>query len=241
MSLNYFSMPYFYIIKHIPTGKYYAGCKINSKADSSNLMTENGYKTTSKIIKNLIKIDGLNSFKILKIKHFKSSDKALDYETKFLVKVNAAENEMFFNQHNGAKNFCNKGGYKLSESTKSKMRKPKSKETVEKQNKAKKERSKEVYKKAVETRRKNNPVWHNDKMIEIIKASNAIRWSKNENRIKHSKLMIEYYKNNPILETTRQKLSEINSGKNNNMFGKKHSESAKEKMRLAWEKRKNKI
>jgi hypothetical protein len=132
------AIPYFYIIKHNPTEKYYAGCKINSFADSSNLMTKSGYKTTSKIIKELIKKDGLGVYKILKIKHFKTPEQALYYESKFLQKVNAAENTRFFNKHNGGKNFVNKGGYKLSETTKNKMRKPKSKETIEKQNKEKK-------------------------------------------------------------------------------------------------------
>lgn len=45
-------IPYFYIIKHQLSGKYYAGYKINSSADSSNLLTLNGYKTTSKGEKN---------------------------------------------------------------------------------------------------------------------------------------------------------------------------------------------
>lgn len=33
--------------------------------------------------------------------------------------------------------------------------------------------------------------------------------------------MIEFYKNNPVSEETRNKLKELNSGKNNNMYGKK--------------------
>ncbi len=231
-------IPYFYIIKHKPTGKYYAGCKINLEADSSNLMTDNGYKTTSKVVKSLIKTDGLESFEVLRIRHFSLPEEALNYETRFLMKVNAAENPMFLNRHNGGKNFCNKGGYNLSESTKKKMRKPKSKETIEKQNKEKRERPKEVYEKVVETRRKNNPVWHNDEMREIIRTSNIERFSDEKNREKHSETMIEYYKNNPISEETREKLSKVNSGENNNMFGKKHNEATKEKMKLAWVKRK---
>lgn len=233
-------IPYFYIIKHKPTGKFYAGCKINSKADSSNLMTEKGYQTTSKIIKNLIKTDGLVSFEVLRIKHFDLPKQALDYESRFLTKVNAAENNMFFNRHNGGKHFVNKGGYNLSESTKQKMRKPKSKETIEKQNKAKKERSKEIYAKMVDTRKKNNPIWHNDTMREIIRINNINRFANEKNREKHSEIMKEYYKNNPISEETRQKLSEINSGENNNMFGKKHNEETRQKMKLAWEKRRAK-
>lgn len=232
--------PYFYIIKHEPTKKYYAGCKLNSKSDSSNLMTEGGYKTTSKVIKDLIKKDGLKAFEIIRIKHFESSDQALNYESRFLTKVNAADNPMFFNRQNGGKNFVNKGGYKLSQTTKAKMSKPKSKETIEKQNEGKRCRPKEVYQKMVETRRKNNPVWHNDEMREIISKSGRARFSNEENKIKHSEIMKEYYKNNPVSEEVKEKHRKLSSGENNPMFGKTHSEETREKLRLAWERRKNK-
>ena len=232
--------PYFYIIRHKPTKKYYAGCKINSSADSSNLMTEHGYKTTSKIIKDLIKKDGLNSFEVLKIKHFKTLEETLSYESRFLIKVNAAENPRFFNKHNGGKNFVNKGGYKLSEATKNKMRKPKSKETIEKQNKEKINRPKEVYQKAIETRKRNNPVWHDEEMRKILSIKNNIRWSNDDNRKKQSEIMKEYYKKNPISEETRNKHRQLSKGENNGMYGKTHNESTKEKMKLAWAKRKEK-
>jgi hypothetical protein len=230
--------PYFYIIKHLPSEKYYAGCKINFQSDSSNLMTENGYKTTSKIIKDLIKKDGLASFQILKIKHFKTKMEALTYESRFLQKVNAAENLKFLNLHNGGKNFVNKGGYKLSECTKNKMKKPKSIETVQKQNEQKRNRPKEVYQKMVQTRKGKNPNWHNEKMLKLISSKNAIRWKNEKNRKEQSDRMKEYYKNNPISEDTRKKLKLANSKENNNMFGKKHTDSTKEKMKLAWLKRK---
>ena len=233
------AIPYFYIIRHKPTKKYYAGCKINSSADSSNFMTESGYKTTSKIIKDLIKKDGLNSFEVLKIKHFKTPEETLSYESRFLMKVNAAEHPMFFNQHNGGKNFVNKGGYKLSEITKNKMKKPKSQETIKKQKESLKKRSKESWKKMVETRRKKGLPWISDEQREKVKEFNKIYWNektKEEQRLR----MIEFYKKNPISEETREKLKKVNAGENNNMFGKTHSESTREKMKLAWAKRKEK-
>lgn len=234
------AIPYFYIIQHKPTQKYYAGCKINSSADSSNLMSKHGYKTTSKVIKELIKKEGLSVFEILRVKHFKSPEETLYYETKFLQKVNAAENPRFFNKHNGGKNFVNMGGYRLTESTKNKMRKPKSKETIEKQNKEKRNRPKEVYQKAIETRKRNNPIWHDEKSRKLLSVKNNIRWKDSENRKKQSEIMKEYYKKNPISEETKNKHKELNKGENNNMFGKKHNESTKEKMKIAWAKRKNK-
>ena len=231
--------PYFYIIRHKPTRKYYAGCKINSSADSSNLMTESGYKTTSKIIKQLIKKDGLQSFEILKIKHFDSPDKTLSYESRFLMKVNAAEHPMFFNQHNGGKNFVNKGGYKLTESTKNKMRKPKSQETIQKQKETLKKRSKESWIKMVETRRKKGLPWISDEQRERIKKFNKEYWT-DEIKEEQRNRMIEFYKKNPISEETRKKLKEIRKGSGNGMYGKTHNESTKEKMKLAWAKRKEK-
>ena len=230
--------PYFYIIKHIPTGTYYAGCKINKDADSSNLITSRGYKTTSKIVKQLINKDGLESFIVLKIKHFYTPEEALLYETRFLTKVSAAENPKFLNRHNGGKNFINKGGYVLSESTKNKMKKPKSEETIEKQNKEKINRSDDVYKKMVQTRKSKGIPWVSDEQKEKIKDFNSKYWN-NENRKLQKERMIEYYKNNPISENTREKLKKRFSGENNAMFGKTHSEETKAKMKKSWEIRKN--
>ena len=230
--------PYFYIIKHVTSQKYYAGCKINSGADSNNLMTERGYQTTSQVIKKIIQTDGLNSFVVVKLKHFETSEQALTYETRFLLKVNAAENPKFFNRSNGGKNFVNKGGYKLSESTKQKMRKPKSESTIEKQNQEKRTRSKETYKKMVETRKTRYATWHNEEQIERIKQHNSTWWTE-ENRKKHSEIMKEYFKLNPVSQETREK-RRAKCRESNKMRGKKHSDEAREKMRVAWAKRKSK-
>lgn len=197
--------PYFYIIKHIPSNKYYAGCKINAEADSSNLMTDKGYQTTSRVIKDLIQTTGLESFSVVRIKHFQTPNEALDYETRFLTKVNAAENDAFYNRHNGGKNFVNKGGYKLSDNTRQKMKKPKSPETIEKQNAEKRTRSKETYAKMVSTRKARYDTWHTKEQIERIRQHNATWWTE-ENRKKHSEKMKEVHRLNPISEETREKL-----------------------------------
>ena len=229
--------PYFYIIKHNLTQKYYAGCKINSKANFSNFMTERGYQTTSKVIKELIRKDGLHVFTIIRIKQFNTPAEALAYETRFLTRVNASENTMFYNRHNGGKNFTNKGGYKLSAFTKQKMRKPKSQETIEKQNAEKRTRSKETYAKMVATRKARYAKWHTPEQIEQIKLHNATWWNE-ENRKKHSEKMKEVHRLNPISEETREKHRQKSSGSNNGMHGKKHSESTRAKLKLAWQKRK---
>lgn len=231
--------PYFYIIQHVASGKYYAGCKINKHADSSVFMTEFGYKTTSKIVHNIIESEGLSAFKIRKIKHFSSPLEALAYEEKFLLRVNAAKNINFLNRHNGGKNFHNNGGYKLSQSTKQKMCKPKSLETKQKMSGSLRNRSKDTYKKSIESRRLNNSLWISEDQKLKIKEHNINYWNE-ENKSKHREIMLDFYKNNPITDDTRKILSAKNSGENNNMYGKKHSEETRLKMKQAWEKRKNK-
>lgn len=231
--------PYFYIIEHITSGKYYAGCKINSSADSNTFMTESGYQTTSKVVHKIIKSEGLSAFKIRKIKHFNSPSEALSYENKFLLRVNAAKNSNFLNRHNGGKFFCNEGGYKLSSSTKHKMKKPKSPETKAKIKQALLNRSRDVYEKMINTRRSNGTQWISDEHRVKIKEHNALYWNE-ENKLKHQETMLEFYKRNPISDETKKILSKKSSGKNNTMYGKKHSEEARLKMKQAWEKRKNK-
>ena len=91
--------PYFYIIQHITSLKYYAGYKSYGYG-SDNLMTPDGYKTSSKEIKRLINRDGLGAFIIRKIKRFKTTEEAYEYEFRFLTKVNAKDNVTFLNLGN---------------------------------------------------------------------------------------------------------------------------------------------
>ena len=101
-------------------------------------MTPGGYQTSSKKVKTLILNEGLNSFKIAKIKHFRTKTEALDYETRFLKKVGVPYNSRFLNDH-VANNF-GRAGKICSDDTKTKMsiyRKgrslgPRSPETIEK-------------------------------------------------------------------------------------------------------------
>jgi hypothetical protein len=236
---DFFMNPYFYIIQHTTSGKYYAGCKISINADSATFMTEFGYQTTSKVVRDIIKSEGLSSFKIRKIKHFSSKLETLAYENRFLLRVNAAKNINFLNKQNGGKYFYNEGGYELSSSTKQKMSKPKSPQTKEKMSLSLRQRSKDVYKKSIESRRLNNATWISEDQKLKIKNHNANYWNE-ANKFKHREIMLEFYKQNPISEETRKLLSKNNSGKNNKMYGKKHSEETRLKMKQAWEKRKNK-
>jgi hypothetical protein len=100
------SQPYFYIIRHIPTGKQYAGCKFAKDADPKKFMTIDGYKTSSKNILKIIKNEGLESFEIVdmiledEIKIPFGFESVYEYETFFLREKNVMMDDMWFNQHN---------------------------------------------------------------------------------------------------------------------------------------------
>jgi hypothetical protein len=96
-------IPYFYVIEEYSTGILYAGSKWASDANPDKFMIKGGYLTSSNIINLRILENGIESFKIRKIKTFISPKSAYDYETKFLNKVNAKKNSRFYNKHNNDK------------------------------------------------------------------------------------------------------------------------------------------
>ena len=102
--------PYFYIIQHIESKKFYAGVKYGKNANPDNLLKSNGYQTSSNFVKQIILDEGLESFVIRKIKIFETAEQALDYESRFLRKVNASFNESFLNKSNNSVSTIN-GGY----------------------------------------------------------------------------------------------------------------------------------
>jgi hypothetical protein len=100
MTIYHNYIPYFYIIQDVRNGMYYAGAKWAQDANPSNFMVEGGYETSSHTIKELIRQHGLSNFTIRKIRTFESGQEAYDYETRFLIKVNAKESPKFYNKHN---------------------------------------------------------------------------------------------------------------------------------------------
>lgn len=75
---------YFYKLIHLKTGKIYVGIAFSEKRNSDTFFTEKGYKTSSNIIHKLIKEDGLQGFKIARIKHFESKNYLINFETRYL-------------------------------------------------------------------------------------------------------------------------------------------------------------
>jgi hypothetical protein len=99
-------IPYFYIIKHIPSGKLYAGSRHARNCSPTELLTEDGYLTSSTVIRAIIEREGLNSFTIEDI--ILESDIMIpfgwnsirDYETYFLKYHDCASSDVWINSHN---------------------------------------------------------------------------------------------------------------------------------------------
>lgn len=94
------NIPFFYIIENTKNGMLYAGSKVGVNANPKEFMTKKGYKTSSKIIKTIIEKFGLDIFKIRKLRTFSCPLEAYNYETKFLLKVDARNNPKFYNRCN---------------------------------------------------------------------------------------------------------------------------------------------
>jgi NUMOD3 motif len=101
--------PIFYIIQHVRTGIYYAGYKTNDK----NMMTSDGYCTSSNKVKSIIHEEGLNSFIIRRIQYFSTGKEAHDHETEFLIRVGVPKNSRFYNRHVNGNFFVEDHSYKI--------------------------------------------------------------------------------------------------------------------------------
>tara|TARA_B110000977_G_scaffold28086_1_gene35842 strand:+ start:541 stop:1176 length:636 start_codon:yes stop_codon:yes gene_type:complete len=124
------TMPFTYLITHIQTGMRYYGSKSSKGCSPEDL--GKSYFSSSKRIKRIILDEGVLAFKFEVRKTFGSMEEAVRWEARFLRRIQASKSKDWFNMHNGDGNFVNKGGYRLTETTKSRMRKPKSESHREK-------------------------------------------------------------------------------------------------------------
>lgn len=122
------TVPFTYIITHIPTGVKYYGARWKKGCHPNDLGST--YFSSSKFMKRIISEEGVDNFHFEIRKIFQNAIEAISWETKFLTRVDAARSNKWFNKHNnqGTPKFVNVGGYKLSERAKQNMRKPKSPE-----------------------------------------------------------------------------------------------------------------
>lgn len=77
--------PYTYFIKHKETGYFYYGVKYGKDTDTDMFWIK--YFTSSKIIKEMIKKDGKDSFDISIRKTFKTPVEAMEYEMRILRRI----------------------------------------------------------------------------------------------------------------------------------------------------------
>ena len=228
------SKPYFYLIRHISSNRLYAGVKWSSP-DSSTFMTEDGYTTSSNIVNTIIKNEGIHAFCVLRIKHFDIAEEACSYESKFLSKVHAKTNPSFINQTENSEDFHNKGGYELSEKTKEKMRKPKSEE--HKKN-MRKPQSREHIKNRTKSRMSDGE-WFSDKARINLTAGQKKRFEDESQRERVAEGVKKWIKETGgLTKEQKQKHRDSVTGKNNGMYGKKHSEETRRKLKEAWARRK---
>ena len=96
-------IPYSYFLYHKPTGLKYYGIKYGKHCHPDQLWVK--YFSSSKIVQQLIKEYGKDSFDCTVRKIFTSSSKALLWEHKVLRRLDAANKEDWINRHNGGKKF----------------------------------------------------------------------------------------------------------------------------------------
>ena len=126
------TIPFTYIITHVPTNVKYYGVRFARGCHPSDLGTK--YFSSSDTVKALIKHDGVDKFRFQIRKTFTNKEDALKWENRFLERVDAMHSDKWFNKSNGNKKFYIT---EFTEEMKQKMRKPKSEETKRRMRKPK--------------------------------------------------------------------------------------------------------
>lgn len=130
--------PFTYRLYHKPTKMHYFGVRYSRQCHPNDLWTS--YFTSSILVKELIHYFGKDSFEIRRIKVFTKREDAIQYENKFLTRIDAANNPRLLNQSNGGREFayhphgCEHWNYGRKHSAESiqKMKKTRSDETKHK-------------------------------------------------------------------------------------------------------------
>jgi len=89
------TVPYTYLLKHKPTGKFYYGCRFAEGCTPEEFWVS--YKTSSKYVKELVEQYGEDSFEFEIRKVFNDKHAARIWETKVLKKLNVVNREDFLN------------------------------------------------------------------------------------------------------------------------------------------------
>ena len=78
----------------------YAGCRSSKNCHPNELLRPNGYNTSSKMVLSLIKLEGIDSFEILRIDTNCDGLSPYAYETLFLEVNDCANSDGWYNYHN---------------------------------------------------------------------------------------------------------------------------------------------
>jgi len=89
-------IPFTYLIKHVPTNRYYYGVKYKKGCHPYDLWTK--YFTSSKKVKGLIRRYGKKSFIFEIRKTFKTAQQAVNWEYKVLKRMKVIHRNDFLNQ-----------------------------------------------------------------------------------------------------------------------------------------------
>jgi hypothetical protein len=89
------NIPFTYLLKHIPTNKYYYGVRFKKGCHPNDLWTK--YFTSSKKVKSLIKRYGKKSFIFEIRKTFKTQQEAIKWENKVLKRMKVIYRNDFLN------------------------------------------------------------------------------------------------------------------------------------------------
>jgi hypothetical protein len=94
---------YTYSIRHLPTNRIYYGVRKSTIVDIGTT-----YFSSSKIIKQMLKIESIEKFEFKVRKTFESYQDARQHETKVLSRINAVSNPMVLNQAVSSPRLCSK-------------------------------------------------------------------------------------------------------------------------------------
>lgn len=90
------TVPYTYLLKHIPTGMVYYGCRFAEGCSPEEFWKT--YKTSSKHVHQLIEQTGLDSFSYEIRKTFSDKNHCRNWETRVLQRMNVVKNKLFLNR-----------------------------------------------------------------------------------------------------------------------------------------------
>lgn len=95
--------PFTYVITHLATGKRYYGARYSRGCQPSDLWTQ--YFTSSRVIRQLVKVEGKAAFKAEVRKVFSSIEVCLEWELKVLTRLHVGTNGRWYNKSAGGKRF----------------------------------------------------------------------------------------------------------------------------------------